>query len=101
MTIRFSFPVALALLVVSAPAFGQASSCPQFFPGGQPPVLVNSNLAQRTTLLCNDAYAVLASGVTHGTMWSAEHPTTASLDAARGIKRQGEFHARGKSVVLP
>lgn len=93
MTIRFSLPAALALLVVSAPAFGQAVSCPQFFPSGQPPVLVNPSLAQRTTLLCNDAYAVLASGVTHGAMWSAEHPTTASLDAARGIKRQGEFHA--------
>ncbi|MGI4796806.1 MAG: DNA/RNA non-specific endonuclease [Janthinobacterium lividum] len=78
---------------MSAPAFGQASSCPQFLVGGQQPVLVNPNLAQRTTLLCNDAYAVLASGVTHGAMWSAEHPTTASPDAARGIKRQGEFHA--------
>lgn len=93
MTIRFSFPAALALLVMSGPAFGQASSCPQFFPSGQPPVLVNPSLAQRTTLLCNDAYAALASGVTHGAMWSAEHPTTASLDAARDIKRQGEFHA--------
>src|SRR3954447_4392998 len=40
---------------------------PQFFAGGQPPTLTNSRLAQRTTLLCNDAYAVLASG---GDAWA-------------------------------
>ena len=93
MTIRSSLPAVLALLVVSGPAFAQAPGCPQFFPGGQAPALTNDRLAQRTTMLCNDAYAVLASGITHGAMWSAEHPTTASLDAARGIKREGEFHA--------
>ncbi len=94
MTIRSSLPATLALLVVSGPAFAQAMpGCPQFFPGGQPPAVTNDRLAQRTTMLCNDAYAVLASGITHGAMWSAEHPTTASLDAARGIKREGEFHA--------
>jgi hypothetical protein len=67
-------PLALALLVPVA-ALAQAPACPQFFPGGQPPALVNSRLAQRTTLLCNDAYAALASGVTHGAVWSAEHPS--------------------------
>ena len=91
--IRSFLPAALILLAASSQACAQASGCPQFFPGGQPPALVNPRLGQRTTLLCNDAYAVLASGVTHGAMWSAEHPTSASLDAARGIQRQGRFHA--------
>ena len=66
-------PLALALLAPVA-ALAQAPACPRFFPGGEAPALVNARLAQRTTVLCNDAYAVLASGVTHGALWSAEHP---------------------------
>lgn len=94
--IRSLIPTGLALLAVSGTALAQAPDCPQFFPSGQPPELVNSRLAQRTTLLCNDAYAVLASGVTHGAMWSAEYPTTASLGAARGIERHGAFHTEDR-----
>ncbi len=90
MTFRI-LPLALALLAPVA-AFAQAPACPQFFPGGQPPVLVDPRLAQRTSLLCNDAYAALASGVTHGALWSAERPTTASLGTARGTPREGHFH---------
>ena len=82
----------IGLLCVGA-ASARAEGCPQFFPGGQPPVLANPKLGQRTTLLCNDAHAVLASGITHGTIWSAEHPTAASLEQARQTRRQGEFHA--------
>ena len=84
-------PLALVLLTPTAAVAQQA--CPQFFPGGQPPALVNPKLGQRTTLLCNDAYAALASGVTHGTIWSAEHPTAASLAQARDVRREGRFHA--------
>ena len=77
-------------------ALAQPVACPQFFLDGQLPALVNARLVQRTTLLCNDAYAALASGVTHGPIWSAEHPTAASLDAARGTPRQGEFHVEDR-----
>ena len=91
MTIRLS-ALALAMFACSAAALAQPSACPQFFPGGQPPALTNPRLAQRTTLLCNDGYAALASGVTHGAIWSAERLTAASLAAARGIPRQGAFH---------
>ncbi len=86
----------LALLAPSALALAQAPACPQLFAGGQPPVLLNPKLGQRTTLLCNDAYAVLASGVTRGALWSAEHPTTASLDAARATPREGQFHVEDR-----
>lgn len=85
-------PLILALVAVPAVAFAQPAACQQFFPDGQPPALVNPRLGQRTTLLCNDAYAVLASGITHGALWSAEHPTTESLAAARSTPRQGAFH---------
>ena len=86
----------LAVLLGSRTASALAQSCLQFFPGGQPPVLTNSRLGQRTTLLCNDAYAALASGVTHGAIWSAEHSTAPSLEQARHTRRQGEFHAEDR-----
>ncbi len=92
MTIIRLFTLCLALLACPTVAFAQFPSCFQFFPGGRPPALVNPKLTQRATLLCNDAFAVLASGVTHGALWSAEHPTAASVGAARGTPRQGEFH---------
>ena len=92
MTSTYTLATAMVLLALPVAASAQQVACPQFFPGGQPPVLVNARLAQRTTLLCNDVYAVLASGVTHGPIWSAEHPTAATLDAAHGMPRQGEFH---------
>ena len=95
MSARFLL-LASALLAAPALAFAQAPMCPQFFAGGQPPALLNPKLEQRTTLLCNDAYAVLASGVTRGALWSAEHPTAASLDAARETPREGQFHAEDR-----
>ena len=80
------------LLAASLQVRAASAACPQFYPGGQPPVLVNPKLQSRTTVLCNDAYAALASGVTHGALWSAEHPTAASLEAARGTERVNDFH---------
>jgi len=80
------------LLVAPVASFAQQATCRQFFPGGSPPALVNARLAPRTTLLCNDAFAVLASGLTHGPFWSAEHPTAASLAAARETARTGTFY---------
>ncbi|MBE7213228.1 MAG: DNA/RNA non-specific endonuclease [Gluconacetobacter diazotrophicus] len=94
--------VLLAVVCLGAPCrapFGsaaraaEAADCPRFFPGGQPPALLNPKLVPRTTLLCNDAYASLASGITRGALWSAEHPTAASLAAARHTPREGEFHS--------
>src|ERR1700712_3589551 len=69
-----------------------AASCDSIFAGQQPPVLVNTNLAQRTTMLCNDAYASLASGLSRGPLWSAEHLTADELARAHEVARQGEFH---------
>ena len=92
MTTARLIPLSLVLLVLPIAALAGTASCPRFFPGGGAPALVNPKLAQRTTLLCNDAYAVLASGVTHGALWSAEHLTAADVEAARHTPRQNEFH---------
>jgi endonuclease G len=83
------------MVVISAiclPFSAQASACDQIFAGQQPPVLLNASLAQRTTALCNDAYAALASGLTRGPLWSAEHLTVDSLARAHDTARQGQFH---------
>ena len=94
---RLLWILQLCLMAAFHPGRGYGNdACPQFFPGGQPPALVNPKLGQRTTLLCNDAYAALASGVTHGAIWSAEHPTAASLGQAQGIRREGRFHAEDR-----
>ena len=82
-----------AAMLAPIAALAQAPACQQFAPGGQLPVLLNAKLAPRTTLLCNDGYAALASGITHGALWSAEHPTADSLAAARATPRHGQFHA--------
>lgn len=89
--------VGLALLLgllwaLCAVPMAQADTCQQIFAGGRPPVLLNAKLAQRTTALCNAAFAVLASGVTRGPLWSAEHLTAGSLAMARDTPRQGDFH---------
>ncbi len=84
--------LAAALAVLSPLCAIAQPDCPRFFAGGLPPALVRQSLTQRTTMLCNEAYASLASGVTHGALWSAEHPTTASLTAAGDTPRQGDFH---------
>jgi endonuclease G len=86
---RLPVPV-LLILCASVPA--RAGDCDRLFAGGQPPALLNVKLAQRTTPLCNDAYAVLASGVTRGPLWSAEHLTRQGLADARETPRVGAFH---------
>ena len=90
--LTFAATLSAVPMVVSA----QPVACPQFFLAGQPPALVNAKLAQRTTLLCNGAYAVLASGITHGAIWSAERPSAATVSAARGLQRESQFFPDGR-----
>ncbi len=84
--------VPLALLLAPAAAAAQDGGCPQFFPGGTPPAFANPRLAQGAVLLCNDGFAVTASTVTRGALWSAERLTRASIEAARRVPRENRFH---------
>jgi endonuclease G len=84
--------LAVFMLMLSVPSLAQAAACDPLFVAGQAPALHNAKLAQRTTALCNTAYAALASGVTRGPLWSAEHLTAASLAGARNTPRHGVFH---------
>ena len=69
-----------------------ADDCAALFAGGQAPVLLNAKLAPRTTMLCNEAFAVLASGVTRGPLWSAEYLTAQGVADAEVAARTGRFH---------
>ncbi len=77
--IRILLPI--ALLCAPALAMAQEQNCSQLFAGGVTPAFDNPKLAQGAVMLCNDAYAVVASGITRGALWSAEHPTASSLPA--------------------
>lgn len=82
------------LLGVASHAFA-ASSCNDFSPNDQPPVLNNAKLGAKTRLLCYSDFAVLHSGVTHGPLWSAEHLTPDHLDAAKyGVRTNKYFQER-------
>jgi endonuclease G len=82
----------LALLALCAAWSARAGECDSLFAGGQPPVLLNARLVQRTTPLCNEAYAALASGITRGPLWSAEYLTAQGLARAQATAREGRFH---------
>lgn len=105
---RVTFPRALALARAFALAWtllpalaggasaqpsAQGARCDAVFAGGRPPVLVNQRLAVRAHALCFGAYAVLASGVSRGPVWSAEHLTAAGVEAAHELSRVDAFHA--------
>lgn len=68
-----------------------AAGCSAFGGDGQLPVLTNAALGQQTVLLCNDAFAVLHSGISHGPLWTAEHLTEEGLEHSMQIGRVVRF----------
>ena len=97
------FPAALAtvlaaglgLFAILAPtsAWAAPSACPEHFYAGQEPDLYNPKLAVGARDLCFIAFAVQHSGQTRTPLWSAEHLTRDAVEAARGLPREGVFHA--------
>ena len=86
-------PIVLLLLILF-PAWCQAAptSCPEHFARGRAPDLLNPKLAAATQPLCFQAFALLHSGATRTSLYSAERLTRDGLEAARETPRQGEFH---------
>ena len=81
-----------ALLLTASTVLAAPTECPEQFLRGQAPDLVNSKLAPKTRALCYSAFAVLHSGVTRTSLWSAEHLTRERIEAALKQPRQGSFH---------
>ncbi|CAA9505242.1 MAG: hypothetical protein AVDCRST_MAG39-1642 [uncultured Sphingomonadaceae bacterium] len=83
----------LLLAAATQPA-APSQSCAAHFLDGAEPKLVNARLAPTTRPLCFRAFAVLHSGVTRGSLWSAERLTASSVRAAIAIEgRSNRFHA--------
>ncbi len=83
----------LALILstsVHSVALGQ-TACPQFFAGGQAPILENQRLTTKYRELCNTGYAVGHSGLTRGPVWGAELLTKQEIDEGRGVARHDNF----------
>lgn len=80
-----------ALLELATLCGAQAASCPQFFAGNTPPVLLSETQKIGTVLLCNDGYAVLVSEQTKSPLWSAENLTEENVTLARKTQRNGSF----------
>lgn len=73
-----------------------STACPQFFPRGNAPDLVNPKLLPKTRKICYSAFAVLHSGITRTPLWAAEHLTRNGLDAAVAIERKDTFHEESR-----
>lgn len=93
---RTAVAVATAIvgtLVACSPAPAR-TSCPSSFASGVEPTIVNLKLARSTRSLCFAAFAVLHSGVSRTPLYSAEHLTRASIEAAQDHDtRDNQFHA--------
>lgn len=79
----------LFFTTINASAFQVA--CPEHYASGQAPVITAPPLAVKTDRLCNEAYAVIYSGVTRGPLVSAEHLTREHLQEGRGLPRENTF----------
>ncbi|MBS1087200.1 DNA/RNA non-specific endonuclease [Gluconobacter sphaericus] len=86
--------LALSALFWATASQAAPAGCAEFGGDGQLPVLTNAALGQQTVLLCNDAFAVLHSGISHGPLWTAEHLTEEDLERSMQIGRVVRyFHA--------
>src|SRR3954468_12984499 len=83
--------VGMTTVSVAAP-----TGCPQFFPQGSAPDLVNPKLLPKTRQICYAAFAVLHSGITRTPLWAAEHLTREGLDAAVATERKDTFHEESR-----
>jgi endonuclease G len=94
--------VIVAALVLCSPssmstvALAASTGCPQFFPHGNAPDLVNQKLLPKTRTICYSAFAVLHSGITRTPLWAAEHLTRKGLDAAVATERKDTFHEESR-----
>lgn len=83
----------IVILILNVACTIRPPACVDHFVSGKAPVVTSPSLAKKTDALCFEAYAVMHSGVSRTPLWSAEHLTRQSVDAAREVKRKNAFHA--------
>lgn len=67
-------------------------SCPEHFREGRAPEFTSRKMAEKTTPLCFESYAVMHSGVSRTPLWSAERVERDKIKLAVSIKRRNAFH---------
>ncbi|MFT8336184.1 MAG: DNA/RNA non-specific endonuclease [Acetobacter orientalis] len=76
----------------TATASGDNVGCVNFGANEGLPRLVRIDASGPASLLCNKGYAALASGVTHGPLWVAEHLWSDDIEAAERLKLRWRFY---------
>lgn len=71
---------------------GDGQGCRRFFVAGKTPVVANAAMTQKTTLLCNRAYASYHSGIVRTPLWVAEELTAVSIKMGQAVPRIDDFH---------
>jgi endonuclease G len=74
-------------------AHAQTPGCDKHFFHKTAPEFTRKALQASTPGLCFEAFAIMHSGVSKTPLWSAEHLTRDSLQAAREVPRVDTFHA--------
>ncbi|NHN89843.1 DNA/RNA non-specific endonuclease [Acetobacter conturbans] len=92
MTYKAAFFACLVSVVSClSPAYGEEADCRAFSPGNQLPQVVRPEIGRGAVTLCNRGYVVMASPVTHGPLWAAEHLWSDDIEAAWTLARHGQF----------
>lgn len=80
-------------LLLSAAVSAQTTGCDKHFFQKTPPEFTRKALQASTVGLCFEAFSVMHSGVSKTPLWAAQHLRRDSLQAARKVKRDDNFHS--------
>ena len=94
MSIKRFFLVGLTIssLLLSVTGMAAQTGCPEHFPDGQAPDIINQKLTTKTREVCYSGFALKHSGVTRTPLYAAEHLTRERILQVKGMKRQSKFH---------
>lgn len=89
-------PLKLLLLtcITTASLFAAPTQCSNIYLGNDAPDILNKKLTAKTKELCYKEFAVMHSGVSKTSLWSAEHLTRNMLNGK--AERSNEFHAEDR-----
>ena len=86
-----SLMIALSFTFLASVAMSAPTACPQHYLGGQAPDFLNEKVSQKTQEVCYSNYALVHSGITRTSLFSAEHLSKAALIADHPA-RKNTFH---------
>lgn len=76
----------------SAAPYGESAiGCKRLFLGGTPPVFADQRMAEKSTPVCNRAFASLYSDVVRNPLWAAEYLTKEAVAAGQAVTRIDNF----------